>query len=67
MPRVNKQDKGDKSLKSFAIRVFGCQMNSYDGDRIRTSMIHLGWTESPEEEADVVVLVTCSIREKAEQ
>lgn len=54
-------------MKSFAIRVFGCQMNSYDGDRIRTSMLHSGWKESPEEDADVVVLVTCSIREKAEQ
>ncbi len=42
-------------------------MNSYDGDRIRTSMIHMGWEEAPEENADVVVLVTCSIREKAEQ
>lgn len=54
-------------MKSFAVKVFGCQMNSYDGDRIRTSMIHMGWEEAPEENADVVVLVTCSIREKAEQ
>jgi len=54
-------------LKSFAIKVFGCQMNSYDGDRIRTSMIHMGWKEVPEENADVIILVTCSIREKAEQ
>jgi tRNA-2-methylthio-N6-dimethylallyladenosine synthase len=42
-------------------------MNSYDGDRIRTSMIHMGWKEAPEENADVIILVTCSIREKAEQ
>ncbi|MGE4486849.1 MAG: tRNA (N6-isopentenyl adenosine(37)-C2)-methylthiotransferase MiaB [Synergistaceae bacterium] len=54
-------------MKSFAIKVFGCQMNSYDGDRIRTSMIHMGWKEAPEENADVIILVTCSIREKAEQ
>lgn len=67
MPRVNKEGKGDKSLKSFAVKVFGCQMNSYDGDRIRTSMIHMGWKESPEEDAALVILVTCSIREKAEQ
>ena len=38
-------------------------MNSYDGDRIRTSMIHMGWKEVPEENADVITLVTCSIRE----
>ncbi len=54
-------------MRKFFIRVFGCQMNSYDGDRLRTAMNHMGWTESPESEADVVVLVTCSIREKAEQ
>ena len=54
-------------MKSFAIKVFGCQMNSYDGDRIRTSMIHMGWKEVPEENADVIIMVTCSIREKAEQ
>ncbi|MCK9342121.1 MAG: tRNA (N6-isopentenyl adenosine(37)-C2)-methylthiotransferase MiaB [Synergistaceae bacterium] len=54
-------------MKSFAIKVFGCQMNSYDGDRIRTSMLHMGWKEVPEEDADVIILVTCSIREKAEQ
>jgi len=54
-------------LKSFAVKVFGCQMNSYDGDRIRTSMIHMGWKEVSEENADAVILVTCSIREKAEQ
>ncbi|MBQ9882648.1 MAG: tRNA (N6-isopentenyl adenosine(37)-C2)-methylthiotransferase MiaB, partial [Synergistes sp.] len=42
-------------------------MNSYDGDRLRTAMLHNGWKESPEDEADVVILVTCSIRAKAEQ
>lgn len=66
MPRVKRVGKGDKDLKSFAIRVFGCQMNEYDGDRIRTALIHMGWEEKPQDSADVVVLVTCSIREKAE-
>ncbi len=30
-------------------------------------MIHMGWKEVPEENADAVILVTCSIRDKAEQ
>lgn len=51
----------------FAIRVFGCQMNVYDGDRLRTAFIHSGWEETDDQTADVVVLVTCSIRDKAEQ
>lgn len=54
-------------MHKFSIRVFGCQMNSYDGDRLRTAMIHNGWSETEDSEADVVILVTCSIREKAEQ
>ena len=59
--------KGDTTLSRFAIRVFGCQMNDYDADRLRTAMIYKKWVECPEEEADVIILVTCSIREKAEQ
>ncbi len=66
MPKVNKKHKGDKVLKGFAIKVFGCQMNEYDSDRIRTAMIHRGWEERPDESADVIIMVTCSIREKAE-
>ena len=54
-------------MQKFSIRVFGCQMNSYDGDRLRTAMRRLGWRETSENEADVIFLVTCSIREKAEQ
>ena len=54
-------------MYKFAIRVFGCQMNSYDGDRLRTAMKHKGWTETSDDCADVVILVTCCIREKAEQ
>ena len=42
-------------------------MNSYDGDRLRTAMRHQHWTECPEDEADIIIMVTCSIREKAEQ
>ena len=59
--------EGDRYLHKFSIRVFGCQMNSYDGDRLRTAMLHQKWEEAPDGEADVVILVTCSIREKAEQ
>lgn len=54
-------------MRKFALRVFGCQMNAYDGDRLRTAMVHRGWGETSDTEADVVLLVTCSIREKAEQ
>lgn len=54
-------------MNKFSLRVFGCQMNAYDGDRLRTAMVQRGWSEEPDGDADVVLLVTCSIREKAEQ
>jgi tRNA-2-methylthio-N6-dimethylallyladenosine synthase len=52
---------------SFAINVYGCQMNQYDGDRLRTALTFRGWKETDTSQADVVIIVTCSIREKAEQ
>jgi len=54
-------------LFGFSLKVFGCQMNVYDADRIRTVLSSMGWIETPEETADVLVFVTCSIRQKAEQ
>ncbi|WP_352425859.1 tRNA (N6-isopentenyl adenosine(37)-C2)-methylthiotransferase MiaB [Aminomonas paucivorans] len=55
-------------MRSFKIDVYGCQMNAYDGDRLRTALSGAGWTEvQGEDEADAVLFVTCSIRDKAEQ
>lgn len=51
----------------FAIQVYGCQMNVYDSDRLRTSLLERGWEETSEDDADIVLFVTCSIRAKAEQ
>jgi tRNA-2-methylthio-N6-dimethylallyladenosine synthase len=48
------------------IKTFGCQMNVYDSERIAELLAPLGYAEtSAVEEADVVVLNTCHIREKA--
>jgi len=53
-------------LFKFCMKVYGCQMNVYDADKIRTSLIDMGCTEASEDEADAVVYVGCSIRDKAE-
>lgn len=53
-------------MSTFAIKIYGCQMNVYDGDKIRTSLIGRGWEEALEDRADVVIYVGCSIRQKAE-
>ena len=48
------------------IKTYGCQMNVYDSDRMADVLAREGYqaTEAPEE-ADLVLLNTCHIREKA--
>ncbi|MFL6754324.1 MAG: tRNA (N6-isopentenyl adenosine(37)-C2)-methylthiotransferase MiaB [Sphingomicrobium sp.] len=52
--------------KTFKIKSFGCQMNVYDGERMAELLAQQGMTPVAEgDEADLVVLNTCHIREKA--
>ncbi|MBV9840874.1 MAG: tRNA (N6-isopentenyl adenosine(37)-C2)-methylthiotransferase MiaB [Sphingomonadaceae bacterium] len=51
--------------KSFHVKSFGCQMNVYDGTRMTELLAAQGLTEAGQDEADLVVLNTCHIREKA--
>jgi tRNA-2-methylthio-N6-dimethylallyladenosine synthase len=52
--------------KSFHVKSFGCQMNVYDGARMSELLEADGLTAAASaEEADLVVLNTCHIREKA--
>jgi tRNA-2-methylthio-N6-dimethylallyladenosine synthase len=52
--------------KTFKIKSFGCQMNVYDGERMSELLAAEGMRAAVEgEDADLVVLNTCHIREKA--
>jgi tRNA-2-methylthio-N6-dimethylallyladenosine synthase len=52
--------------KTFKIKSFGCQMNVYDGERMAELLGAEGMSAVAEgEDADLVVLNTCHIREKA--
>ena len=55
-----------KKIKKIYIKTYGCQMNVYDSDRMSDLMASIGYkqTESPED-ADMVLINTCHIREKA--
>ncbi len=55
------------TTKKFCVKVYGCQMNVYDADRVRTVLSSRGWQEVDENEADVVMITGCSVRAKAEQ
>jgi tRNA-2-methylthio-N6-dimethylallyladenosine synthase len=54
--------------KYLYIKTYGCQMNAYDSGRMADILKPLGYilTETPEG-ADLVILNTCHIREKAEE
>ena len=52
--------------RTYRVKSFGCQMNVYDGERMAELLGEQGIVPAPEgEEADLVVLNTCHIREKA--
>lgn len=54
------------SPKSYRIKNFGCQMNVYDGERIGEMLSAEGLRAAgDDEDAELVVLNTCHIREKA--
>jgi tRNA-2-methylthio-N6-dimethylallyladenosine synthase len=55
--------------KKVFIKTFGCQMNEYDSDKmvdVLNAANGLVKTDTPED-ADVILLNTCSVREKAEE
>lgn len=52
--------------KKAFIKTYGCQMNVYDSDRMRDVLAPMGYGEAASaEDADLVILNTCHIREKA--
>jgi tRNA-2-methylthio-N6-dimethylallyladenosine synthase len=54
------------SPKTYRVKSFGCQMNVYDGQRMEEMLAEQGITPAAEgKPADLVVLNTCHIREKA--
>jgi tRNA-2-methylthio-N6-dimethylallyladenosine synthase len=55
-------------VKRYFVTTFGCQMNAHDSERIKGMLESIGLGEAPsQEEADVVVFNTCTIREKPDQ
>ena len=55
-----------RKAKTACIRTFGCQMNVHDSDRMRRMIADAGYAEVHSyEEADLVILNTCYVRENA--
>jgi tRNA-2-methylthio-N6-dimethylallyladenosine synthase len=57
-------------MARFAVTTFGCQMNKHDSERLEEVLRGAGYRggeEASAADAEVIVLNTCSVREKAEQ
>ena len=54
-------------MKRYFIHTFGCQMNVSDTERMEAILSDAGMERAPSaEHADLVLLNTCSVRQKAE-
>jgi tRNA-2-methylthio-N6-dimethylallyladenosine synthase len=57
-----------KPVKRYYVTTFGCQMNAHDSERIKGMLESHGLGEAvAQEEADVIVFNTCTVREKPDQ
>lgn len=65
-PALAKQDTGPKKV---FIKTFGCQMNEYDSNRMLDSLSESHGVQATDSEADadIILLNTCSVREKAQE
>ena len=55
-----------KNKKKIYLKTYGCQMNVYDSEKMLEQLTEKGFEEtSHEDKADLIILNTCHIREKA--
>ena len=55
-------------MRRYHVTTFGCQMNAHDSERIKGMLEELGLGETlAQDEADVIVFNTCTVREKPDQ
>src|SRR5688500_11648971 len=54
--------------RKYLIETYGCQMNVHDSERMAGLLEQAGFESTTDErDADVIVINTCSVRERAEQ
>ena len=65
--KISEEFRGLGNGKKFLIRTYGCQMNEHDTEVMAGIFIALGYeATNTTEDADVILLNTCAIRENAE-
>lgn len=64
--RANREISNKYKGKTFFLKTYGCQMNEHDSENIEALLVSLGFTKVNDyNDADLVLLNTCSIRENA--
>ncbi len=58
--------RADGKARTYEVRTFGCQMNVHDSERLSGSLEAAGYIPADGEEADIVVINTCAVRENAD-
>src|SRR5262245_32144657 len=54
-------------MRTYEVRTYGCQMNVHDSERLSGLLERAGYVRAPSgEQADLVVLNTCAVRENAD-
>src|SRR4051794_41862451 len=57
----------EAAARTYRVRTYGCQMNVHDSERLSGLLEAAGYAPAPEgDDADVVVLNTCAVRENAD-
>ena len=63
-----KLTNSNKSAKRFYMESYGCQMNFSDSEIVASVLSDAGFVSTRDmEDADLILINTCSIREKAEK
>ncbi|MGV8883987.1 MAG: tRNA (N6-isopentenyl adenosine(37)-C2)-methylthiotransferase MiaB [Microbacteriaceae bacterium] len=52
--------------RTYEVRTYGCQMNVHDSERLSGSLEAAGYVKATSDQADVVVINTCAVRENAD-
>ncbi|SOC88226.1 tRNA-i(6)A37 thiotransferase enzyme MiaB [Curtobacterium sp. 314Chir4.1] len=52
--------------RTYEVRTYGCQMNVHDSERLSGSLQAAGYVAADGDQADVVVINTCAVRENAD-
>ena len=62
---ILKRKESSSHEMTFYVETFGCQMNERDSEKLRGILEEIGFAKSDDEDADIVLYNTCTVRENA--